>query len=316
MRKKTFFSKFFIIFLVINFNNFSASIENKIIANVDNQIISTYELKNKIKTILFLSKQQLSQDNINYTKGQSLRTLVDYKLKLAEINKFQIAIDSTVDISDFLNSVASKYNTNAKGLEKLFNDNKIDFEKYTKEVKVDLAWNKLIFQKYKKKIDLNEKEVDKELNKIIKDQQELEQYKLSEIEILSENKKIDEVRINETINQIKEIGFNDAAVKFSNSPTAFEGGDLGWVSSKSLSKDVYNSIKILKIGDVSKPIFQRNNIIFLKLNDKKKLIINDTNVVQIRNKIINRKKNEILNLYSNNYLSKLKNKALIEIKYE
>ena len=45
-----------------------ASIQNKILVNVGNQIITSYELKNKVKTILILSNKELNQDNINKTK--------------------------------------------------------------------------------------------------------------------------------------------------------------------------------------------------------------------------------------------------------
>ena len=68
----------------------------------------------------------------------------------------------------------------------------------------------------------------------------------------------------------------------------------------------------MKLGEVSKPIFQPNNVVFIKLLDKKNLNINDINTEQLRNQIINVKRNEIFNLYSNNHLSKIKNNAFIQ----
>ena len=49
-----------IVLLNIETNSFALT-KNKIIVSVENQIISSYELKNKIKTMLFLSNQNLSQ---------------------------------------------------------------------------------------------------------------------------------------------------------------------------------------------------------------------------------------------------------------
>ena len=40
------------------------SIENKIIVKLDNQIITSLELKNKIRTNLILSNQEINQKNI------------------------------------------------------------------------------------------------------------------------------------------------------------------------------------------------------------------------------------------------------------
>jgi peptidyl-prolyl cis-trans isomerase SurA len=307
---------FAIFFSILNYTHTFAVIENKIIANVNNQVISTYELKDKIKTILFLSNQSLSQKNINFAKMRAMKSLIDHKLKLEEINRYKISIEESVDISKYLENIASKYNTNKEGLRNIFNNNQIDFENYTHGIRVDFAWNNLIFSKYKEKVNLNEKEVEDELNKIIKNKKEVEEYKLSEIEILIDNIADNEKKIKEIYEQIELNGFNDTAVKFSVSSTSLEGGNLDWVNSKSLSNNVYNSVKILKIGEVTKPIIKTGNIIFLKLNDRRTSSINNSNIINIRNQIINKKKNEMLSLYSNNYLSKLKNKALIEIKYE
>ena len=307
---------FVIFFSMLNYTHVFAVIENKIIANVNNQVISTYELKDKIKTILFLSNQSLSQKNINFAKMRAMKSLIDHKLKLEEINRYKISIEESVDISKYLENIASKYNTNKEGLRNIFNNNQIDFENYTHGIRVDFAWNNLIFSKYKEKVNLNEKEVEDELNKIIKNKKEVEEYKLSEIEILIDNIADNEKKIKEIYEQIELNGFNDTAVKFSVSSTSPEGGNLDWINSKSLSNNVYNSVKILKIGEVTKPIIKTGNILFLKLNDRRTSSINNSNIINIRNQIINNKKNEMLSLYSNNYLSKLKNKALIEIKYE
>ena len=72
----------FTLLIYTSFNNVSSEIiQNKIIANIGNEIISSYELKNKIKTILFLNNQKIDQNIVNKTKGQALRQLINYKLK-------------------------------------------------------------------------------------------------------------------------------------------------------------------------------------------------------------------------------------------
>ena len=59
------------------------------------------------------------------------------------------------------------------------------------------------------------------------------------------------------------------AIKFSNSPTAQNGGNLGWVRSDQISDKVYNVIKNLEIGEVSEPLKQGNILTFFKINEKK-----------------------------------------------
>ena len=55
-------------FFFFNFYNlkkfFFASIQNKILVNIGNQIITSYELKNRVKTILILNNKELNQENV------------------------------------------------------------------------------------------------------------------------------------------------------------------------------------------------------------------------------------------------------------
>ena len=67
MKKYTFF--LYTLLIYFNFSNtLYSALESKILAKVENQLISSFELKNKIKLILFLTNQQINQTNINNTK--------------------------------------------------------------------------------------------------------------------------------------------------------------------------------------------------------------------------------------------------------
>ena len=128
------------------------------------------------------------------------------------------------------------------------------------------------------------------------------------------NNSEDKGEIEKVKKQIDLLGFENTAIKFSTASSAIDGGNLGWINSKSLSNKIYNIVKMMQVGEVSQPIFQGETATFLKLTDKKSLKINNINLNEIREKIIVSKKNEYLSLFSNNHLSKIKNNALIQIK--
>ncbi len=314
MKKKFFFIKIFIIFLFFQELCLLRSIENKIVANVGDQIISSYELKNKIKIIVFLSKQELNQENINLAKGSAIKSLVDSKIKKKELSKYKIEMDQESNSNPFLKNIASQYDTNITGLKKIFLDNNLDFDAYSNELEIEFSWQKLIFVLYKDKINLNENELEKELNEIIKNQKNIKEYQLAEIEVPFLNNSEDKKNIETIYAQIQDKGFKETAIKFSISTSAFDGGNLGWISSKSLSNRISKIVQKMKIDDVSKPIQQTNNFLILKLLDERMIDINKINLEEMRKKIINSKKDEFLNLFSNNHLSKLKNNTLIKIR--
>ena len=306
---------FIIILLNVGTNSFSfASTKNKIIVSVEDQIISSYELKNKIKTMLFLSNQNLSQKNIDFTKQIALQQLIDYKLKKNQITKFNIKSDNNIQINNHLKSLSSKYKTNIDGMKKIFKNNNLDFELYVNEIETEFNWQKLIFRTFRDKITLDKNEIDNELNDLLETKSNLQEYELAEIEISLKNNSDDKNTILEVNNQIEKIGFEKTAIKYSMSTTSLDGGKIGWISSKSLSKKILTILDKMKIGDISEPLIQTNTATIIKLLDKKTINLNETDMDELRKKIVNNKKNELLSLYSNNYLSKIKNNALIEIR--
>ena len=311
--KKFFFLKILLLFFLFKIPAISASTQTKIIANVGNQIVSSYELKNKVNTILFLSNQKINQININNVKNQALITLVNSKLKKIEIKNYRIPIEKNENVNKFLSRSSSRFNTDENGLKKLFEENNIDFDLYLDEIMIDLAWQKLIFSLYNDKIVLDENEINNELNKIIKEKRKIKEYELAEIEIsLEQGSNIDE-KINEISDEIKKIGFENTAIKFSTSPSSLEGGKLGWVNSNAMSKEVYDLIKNIEVGGITDPIIKPNNLLFLKLINERSVEVKDIDIDKTKNRIIAGKKNELFTLYSNNRLSKLKNNTLINI---
>ena len=311
MNKSSHLVKIFILYFLTQCSYLHSAIQENIVAKVEDQIISSYELKNKIKTILFLSNQQLNQNNINLTKNEAMRALVNFKLKKKETKNLKNTSNLNNRLNGYLDNVAKNYNTNKQGLKKKFIDNALDFDLFIDEIKTEFIWQRLIYNLYKNKLTLNDEEVDQELNNFIQNQKNIEEYKLSEIEVASNNEINDREKIEEIKYQIKSIGFENTAIKFSTTSSALNGGDIGWISAKSLSNEILNILKVMKSGEISKPIIRSNTILFLKLIDKKIINVKDIDLNQVKQNIINAKKDELLNLFSTSHLSKIKNNAYI-----
>lgn len=306
--------KFFFNIIIILFVGTTSYSSNNIgiIAKVGNEIITTFELENKIRTTLFLSGEELNQKNINNVKSISLNYLINYKLKKEEVRKFKLKKEMIeARLGNHLNNIALKLNINKREIKKIFLTNGIDYDQYLDETSIEFLWQSLIYKIYFKNVNLNEKKIIEELNKTIKNQESITEYRLAEIEInYSEdlNLKVIEDHINN-------FGFKKAAAKYSISNSAINGGDIGWINSKILSTQIQNVIKNLKIGNFSKPIKKADTIIFLKLINKRSLSnVDKTKIEEIKNSIIDKQTNDILAMYSNNHLSKKRNSTLIEMR--
>ena len=298
----------FFSFFLLNFNLLKG-MENKIIAMVNNEPITSYELKNKIITTLILSNQIINQEIINQSKNAAMKSLINVKLKKFEVEKYKIKPSS-----DKINSYLKKVSPNDKeSLEKKFLNNSIDYQIFVNEVKVELAWQELIYSKYKNKVKIDDNVINNELEDLKKKGENQLEYKLSEIEIET-TKENNKNNINKTMKEIDTIGFEKTARKLSVSSTAIDGGNMGWVNSKSLSKQMNDVLSKMKINEISTPITKLNNILFFKITDKRNFKSNIKNIDDLKKNIINNKANELFKLYSNNYLSKLRSNSFIKFK--
>ena len=310
---KIFYIQFFLI--VINYSISHALNNTKIIAKVGNEIITSYELENKIKTTLLLSGEAINQKNIDGIKNLSLNSLINLKLKTEEIKRFEFKKNNQTRVDNYLDLIASKLNVTLSELQKTFLINQINFDQHIEQIKIEFLWQNLIYEIYSKKINLNEGQILLELNKTIQNQKLIEEYHLAEIEIkILNNSQTNDIE-NEIKNYINQFGFEKAASKFSISDSAINGGDIGWVNSTALSEEIYMIAKNLKIGSFSPAKRFTDSMLFLKLINKRKITdIEKLNVDEIKNSIINKQTNDLLSIYSNNHLSQKKNITLIEFK--
>ena len=305
---KSFLKIIIISFFIFIPNNSSGKISNNILLKVGNKIITNFEVKNKILSTLILSNQDINQNNINKVKKQSVDSLIQKKIKEIELDKYDFSVNN-FRIENYLKSVSGGDISNLK---ERFENNDISFELFLEEIEIQFKWQQLILNKYSKRIEINPEILNKEIENILKEQKNILEFKLSEIEILINNDTRDVEKINNLISLIEKIGFEDAALKFSISSTAENKGNLGCINSKTLSKNIFEIVNKLNIGQISNPIIKQGSATILKLTDLRKSNISNLDKENLRKNILNNKKNELFNLYSQSLLSKLKNSTLIE----
>lgn len=294
--------------LILFLNNNLYGFNSKIIVKVEDEIITNYDLKNKILITLILSNQEINQQNIDELKKAVLDQLINLKLKKIELLKYKIKKDEG-RINSYLKSISGN---NIQNFKNKFFENNLDFELFLDEVDTEIRWQQLIYTLYGKKIDINEATIDVEVEKIIKERSNVEEFELYEIEINSNLDVPEKQIIEDILKKINTIGFENSALNFSASTTSSQKGYLGWINGKTLSKEIYLILSKMKIGEVSKPIKKQNNILFLKLNNKRTIKPEQLEIKKLKSDIIEKKKAGLFNLYSQSRLSKLKNNSFIQ----
>ena len=303
---------FFVIIIFFKINNFSfANIDNKIVVKIENEIITNFEIKNKILSLLIISNQEINQKNIDVLKGKALKSLIDLKLKRLELKNFDIKEDYK-QINTYLNQVSAN---NINSLKEKFKQNQVNYNLFIEELKTEFRWQKFIYTVYSNKIEIDDSSIENELKNLIKNKILIKEYELSEIEIsFEENAKDTNKKIKKILENISIEGFEKTALNYSISSTANNKGYLGWIKDKTLNKEILNEIRRLKIGQVTQPLKRQNTVLFLKLNNIRDIRSDEVDRDSLKNDLINSKKNDLFNLYSKSHISKLKNTSFIEYK--
>ena len=289
--------------IVFFFNtNSSVGLENRIVAKVENQIITSLDINNEYNYLVALNpniKNSKKEDIIKFSK----KSLIQEKIKKIEIQKnFNNPKIPQKFIEQILQNVYSKIGiSNLKDFKKYLLDNNVNFENVKKKLEVEALWNELILIKFSSKIKIDEKNI---RNKI-KNNQFLKSYLLSEIFFEVENFKNLEKKFLEISDVINNKGFDFAALKYSISQTSNLGGKLDWISENSLNKNIRKEVNNIKINNFTKPIIVPGGFLILQVNDIKKTKI-EIDIEEEFQKLMNYEKNNQLNQYSKIYFDRIK----------
>ena len=300
-----------LLIFVFSFDPLIGANDNKIIIKVNDKIVSSFDVKNKINTELMLRNLPINQLNINKMKNLAIKELINMRIKEGEILRYSSINLDEIDISKQLKSISSN---NIGEFKKKFLINNLSYEIFIEELKIQSGWQNLIFNLFKNKVKVNENEILDEVKKIKNKISKIKKYNLSEIELSFNNLKEKFEKILIIKNKINEIGFENTVLNYSESDSAINNGRIGLVNEQSLSSDVFDRLKKLQEGEISSPIIKVDKIIFLKVNKIKISNNDDINIDKLKKDIINQRKNDLFNLYSASHLSKIRNNSYIEFK--
>ena len=288
-------------------------IQDGLFATVGNKAITKSEIIQEIKIILIINGKTYSDENKIQIENAAIKSVIKRKIKEIEIENYNFTDFNKQDINKELNRITANLNIDINGLKTILKNQKISFSTLVNQFKTELLWNGLIFQIYKNILIINLEEIDEQL-KIVAERKDkdAEEYLISEIIINQVNEnEIDSV-IKKLMEKIKTEGFENVAINSSISESAVKGGNLGWININGISSKFKSVIIHTPIGQVSKPIFLPQGILFFKVKDKKK-IKNTVNLEETKNQLVIGEKTKILNMHSLSHYDQLK--RLISINY-
>ena len=243
---------------------------DRIVAVVDDDIILNSELdraERNVKAQYAGHENQLPPEDV--MKKQVLERLVLERLQLARASDSGIkTTDAEVDLSIARVAQQNKM-TLQQMIEKVASDG-MSYDEFRKSVRDEITVQKLQQKVIESQVAVSDTEIESEL---ATERAGGPQIHLAHILVaVPEGATPDQIKVAQTkIEGVKtlieqgKMEFSAAAIRYSDSQNALEGGDLGWRSMDEVPPAFTNIIKSMKPGDMSKPIRGASGFQILKL---------------------------------------------------
>ena len=229
----------------------------RIAAVVNGDVISIYDLTNRLALVALSSGLQLDQETRQRLLPQVMRSMIDEKLQIQAADDAGVRVTDR-EIDEQVEQLAQRNNMGSPDQLRAFLASRgIDPAALRQQIEPQIAWAKYVQRRLRRDIRIGEDEIDEELERLAEVADE-PQHRVYEIFLSVDNPdREQEVRQNaeRLVSQMRNgADFSSLARSFSQSSTAPSGGDLGWVAAGQLEPQLDEVLQQLRPGMISRPI--------------------------------------------------------------
>ena len=227
-----------------------------IVAVVNGDVISRGDIDNRRRLFALSAGMPATADVLDRLTPQVTRQLIDERLQLQEAQRRKIVVTDK-EIADAIGDLEKRNNLPPGALRQRLAAAHVDLRTLIDQLRVQIGWARVLRQVMQGGTDVSDAELAEQAN-IFKAETGQTEYRVAEIFVpVSEPAKADEAKqfADTVITQLRAgAPFSIIAAQFSQSQTALQGGDLGWVDPTQLDPDVLRVVKEMPVGAVSNPI--------------------------------------------------------------
>ena len=246
-------------------------------AVVNDDIISTYDLAQRMRLLIATSGVQPTADTMQQFQQEALVSLVDEHLQLQELKRVQkdqkITIIATDDeIQEELVGMAQQNNLKPDGFLAALKSQGISQDTLYEQIRAQMSWQRWIRGRYGSRLRIGEDQIKATQARLIAASSK-PQYQISEVFLEAGRLGgMDQATkgAGQLVAQIQQgAPFAAVARQFSASATAAAGGDAGWISQGEMAPEVDAVLDQLRPGQLSQPIPTKDGVYIIYLRDKR-----------------------------------------------
>ena len=250
-----------------------ASPADGIIAVVNGDVITTGDVDNRARLFAVSTGLPPSADVLARLRQQIVRQLINERLELQEMERRKIVVEDD-EIARAIATIEQRNNMPPDTLRHLLAGQGIVLRTLIDEVRVQLGWVRVLRQELGDKADISDTDINDQLARF-KAERGQPEYEVGEIFIPVEDpaKLADAQHFADAVIAQLRSGapFPVIAAQFSQSQTALEGGDLGWVHGSQLDPAVASLLAQMPPGTCTGLLIAPGGLDIMTLRGKREL---------------------------------------------
>jgi peptidyl-prolyl cis-trans isomerase SurA len=255
----------------------SAETSNRVVALVQDDVITLYELDNRMEEFTGQTVEEIrarGEEYLSNARKDVLDLLIDERLTMEKVKELEITISKDEVEMSIENIRKSNEMTHEEFLAQLVKEG-LTYDKLYQRIQADLERRKLIGWEVQSKIVISDEDIERYYRENSEKYQMPAEAEIAGIFLMTsdDNPKVMEEltqKGNDILNKLADgESFEDLAKKYSEGPGAEEGGSLGSFKLSQIDDDLLNIINNLNEGEVSGLIIRDKSIQIIKLLKRK-----------------------------------------------
>jgi peptidyl-prolyl cis-trans isomerase SurA len=252
-------------------------LSESVAAVVNDDIISSYDLMQRMRLLMVTSGMQPTQENLPQLEQEALRSLIDEHVQMQELRRVEKAQKITIistdkEIEEQIQDIAKGNNMTPEQLTQSLQAQGVGIDTWKAQIRADSSWQAWISGRYGSRLRIGDDQI-KAFERRQAEAAAKPQYQVSEVFIDAGRVGGMEVAENgakQLVTQMQQgAPFPAVARQFSASPTAANGGDAGWISPGEMPPEVDAALEQLRPGQLSAPIPVRDGVYIIYLREKR-----------------------------------------------
>jgi peptidyl-prolyl cis-trans isomerase SurA len=261
------------LFAIFSISVAGAQSVQRIAAIVNDDIISGYDVEQRIKLVMASTRVDDNQDTRRRLRGQVLRNLIDETLQIQEARRFGISVDQS-DYERAYRYIEQQNNVPVGQIDRFLAQAGIPKDALEQQMEAEIAWSKLVRRRISPNVQIGDEEVTEVLDRLRANAGKTE-YRISEIFLPIDSPEQDEETRRAALRLLEQLrdgaAFSAIARQFSRGATAATGGAVGWVQPGQLADEQEDALSAMGLNEVSRPIRASGGYYLLKLHERRKI---------------------------------------------